>query len=304
MSVIAKSGATASPIVVNRVIAPLNTNSVTYNTRPSFVATPSQINVTTSDIYTTVQIDITTLVNGWLNGTYTNYGLALTNPDGTTVVQFGTNHIIYEPHFPKLLVNYPVGPESSAINFCYDQLAHLIEQLIVLYPTNAITVYTTGAFPYYVTGTPYQLYSSPEGTYGGIFVVDSGGGQYGAIPLDAIVAIDLGTGGVYNPAITYLTPPTFPQGFDTNIVTAIHDYLPVPTSAEIDMGANLYSLGPVYKDEYGIIVQADALGNLPTFIPVMKITGIYPAITTALSSMLKNDQQDGGPRIKVKKPQI
>ena len=43
---------------------------------------------TKTDLYKTVEIDITELVNQWLNGTYPNYGIALTNPDGMTLVQF------------------------------------------------------------------------------------------------------------------------------------------------------------------------------------------------------------------------
>lgn len=104
--VIQKTGATPSPIVVNRVTTPLNTSTVTYNTQPTFVVTQTQVDVTAADLYTAVQFDVTELVNEWLNGIYENNGIALTNSDGATVVQFATNNIIYEPYFPRLVLHY------------------------------------------------------------------------------------------------------------------------------------------------------------------------------------------------------
>lgn len=110
LSVIVKTGVAPSPVVVNRVTSPLDTSTVTYTTQPTFVATPSTVDVTTADLYTTVEIDVTELVNQWLDGTYPNYGFALTNSDGTTLVQFATNNIIYEPYFPRLVINYSTAP--------------------------------------------------------------------------------------------------------------------------------------------------------------------------------------------------
>ena len=79
LAVIVKTGAEPSTIVVNRVTSPFDASTVTYNTLPPFVATSSQISIDTSDLYTIVEIDITTLVNQWLSGTVDNNGIALTN---------------------------------------------------------------------------------------------------------------------------------------------------------------------------------------------------------------------------------
>lgn len=52
-----------------------------------------------------------------INETNPNDGLALTNSDGTTVVGFGTNEILYEPFYPVLILTYsetPVTPETYA----------------------------------------------------------------------------------------------------------------------------------------------------------------------------------------------
>lgn len=284
LTVVVKRGMAPSPVVVNRVTSPFSAGTVTYNTRPSFTATPSQINVTKSDLYTTVRIDVTTLVNGWLDGTFTNNGIALTNPDGTTVVQFGTNNSVCRPYFPKLILTYsttPVPP-ATATYFSYAQLAHVIEQLIVLYPTNVITVFTNGFNASSVTGTPYKLYSSSEGTYGAIFILIDDG-QQEAIPLNAITAIYTGDGTVYNPSITYLAPPKFPESYDTNLITAMHDYLPVSTDVQMYLGSIISAAGTIYKNEYGILVLSDADGNTPVFIPVTNITVILPSNMTGES---------------------
>lgn len=291
LTVIAKSGAAPSPVVVNRVTDPFNTGTVTYNTRPTFTATSSQIDVTTSDIFTTVQIDVTTLINEWLNGTLTNVGIAFTNSDGTTAVQFATNNINYEPFFPRLSITYseiPVEP-TSAICFSYAQLAHVIEQLITLYPTNVITVFRKGFNAPAITGTPYQLFSSQEGTYGTIFILLDNG-QQEAVPLNAIVAIYTGDDTVYDPSITYLPTPQFPSGCDTNLITAYHDYLPVSTNVQMYMGTIIQASGMIYKNEYGLVVLSDADGNTPIFIPVINITAILPANQNKSSKKIKHPE--------------
>ncbi|MPM66685.1 hypothetical protein SDC9_113595 [bioreactor metagenome] len=171
----------------------------------------------------------------------------------------------------------PGSLNNTAISFAYAQLAHLLEQLIEYYPDTTLYVFLTSFTPWYITGLPYQLFASSEGTYGGVFVLNDGGVHY-AIPLSAISALQFATGtAVYNPAITYLPKPDFPPGYDTNEITAIYDYVGTLTGdIEIDCGSHVYSTGPVYKNKYGLIVQADALGNDPAFIPVLNIRAIYP----------------------------
>ncbi|MGE5613984.1 MAG: DNRLRE domain-containing protein [Bacillota bacterium] len=122
LSVIVKTGTDPSPIVVNRVTSPFDAETVTYNTLPSFTPTASQIDINTSDLYTIVEIDITTLVNEWLAGTHENHGIALTNTDASTLVQFGTNNIVYEPYFPKLVVTYsePPTPADNPYGYIYN----------------------------------------------------------------------------------------------------------------------------------------------------------------------------------------
>ena len=183
----------------------------------------------------------------------------------------------------------PGSLNNTAACFQYAQLAHVIEQLIFYYPTTTLYVFLTGTNPWYFTGFPYQLFASAEGTYGGLFILDNGG-EHIAIPLSAITAMQFDNGTVYNPAITYLSKPTFPPGCDTNMLTAIHDYVATLTgSIEIDIEPITYSTGPVYKNEYGMIVQAD-LGNDPAFIPTTHILAIYPA--PVLGILAENNESD------------
>ena len=114
LAVVVKSGANPSQIVVNRVSDSYDIKAVTYHSRPAFMTTASQYDIQTSDLYTSIQIDITELVNGWLDGTYANNGLALTNSDGISIVQFGTDKIVYEPYFPRLILTYSSTPVPTA----------------------------------------------------------------------------------------------------------------------------------------------------------------------------------------------
>ena len=182
----------------------------------------------------------------------------------------------------------PFGPpgrpgnlNDTAIGFTYAQLAHVIKQIIQFYPATVLRAYTNGFALVGLEGTPVELYSSPDGTYGGLFVIEEAG-EIGALPLQTISAVALGAGVAYNPAITYIPKPIFPPGFDTNIVTAIHDYLPVLTPLTIYVGTVVEITGIVYKNEYGmLVVTDDTAGNNPRFIPVTNITGILPTFTTS-----------------------
>ena len=128
LSVIVKSGANPRPVVVNQVTSPFISQKVTYNTRPDFTATASQTDVTASNLYTSIQIDVTELVNSWLDGSADNDGIALTNSDGLSVVQFGTNNIIYEPYFPKMVLIYSNTPTPTGVP--YGRVYHTGDQQI------------------------------------------------------------------------------------------------------------------------------------------------------------------------------
>ena len=118
--VIFKTGDDPSPIHVNRVTEDFDVNTVTYNTMPPFVATGSMINVATSNVGQYVEIDVTDLVNQWLAVPGSDHGIALTNPDGTTEVQFGDKEIgsAFEP---QLVITYTtVVPDEDAYAYIFN----------------------------------------------------------------------------------------------------------------------------------------------------------------------------------------
>lgn len=184
------------------------------------------------------------------------------------------------PPGPPGLRGFTGSLENAAINFAYNQLANIIEQLIKFYPDKELNVFLTGFTPGNIAGKPYKLYTSPESTFGGVFTVDTSG-VYQSVPLNAISALQIvDEKTVYNPAITYLAKPYFPPGYDTNIITAIHDYIATLTgNIQFYMGSKVYASGPIYKNPYGLIVMAESTGNNPVFIPVLQITTLYPLET-------------------------
>lgn len=288
LSVITKSSETPSPVVVNKITSAFETATVTYSTIPTYTPTAAQVDVTTADLYKQVSIDVTSLINEWLGGISENDGIALTNSDGTSLVQFATNNIVYEPYFPILTITYSESPVvNNANNFSYAQLAHIIEQIITMYP-QTITVYTRGFNAATVTGIPTSLYKSSTGTYGSIFILDDAG-QQEDIPISAIAAIYTGDGTVYNPSITYLSPPEeFAKGYDANLITALYEYLPVSTNVNMYMGTLVEATGTVYKNEYGIIVLAEGEGNTPLFVPVNNINVVLPIVPTLAAENIDN----------------
>ena len=59
-------------------------NSITWNTKPSYKSTPESTFSVTPDAITWLSWDITSLAQGWLNGSIPNYGVVLRDTDETT----------------------------------------------------------------------------------------------------------------------------------------------------------------------------------------------------------------------------
>lgn len=161
---------------------------------------------------------------------------------------------------------------TAGSSYCFSmaQLAHIVEQLITLYPASVMSVFTTNLNT--ITGTPYQLYASAT----------ENSGQHIAIPLKAITAIYTGDDTVYNPAISYLIPTApLPKGCDTDLMTAVYDYLPLLTEVILRMGVTVQASGAIYRNEYGLLVLSDAAGSTPIFVPVFNLATIITDITDA-----------------------
>ncbi|MPM75073.1 hypothetical protein SDC9_122064 [bioreactor metagenome] len=114
------------------------------------------------------------------------------------------------------------------------------------------------------------------------------------MPLQSIASITFLGGVAYNLAIAYLPKPIFPAGFDTNIVTAFHDYLPVGTPVSVYMGSVVQVDGIVYKNVYGMLVVADDMTGInPSFIPVTNITGVVPTFASTAAAAKALDARSG-----------
>lgn len=290
-SLIVKAQAPPTVVTVNRATSAFSTNTVTYATQPTYTPTASQVTVTQADLYLRVSIDITALVNSWLAGTDPNYGIVLTSPDNS--VQFATNAITYEPYFPTLTLTYSSTPpptEKGAFCFCYAQLANVMQQLMTQYPTSVMRIYTAGDV--YSEGIPYKFYASPDASFGTLAVLTAGG-AYDAIPVTTIVAVRV-AGTNYDNPIAYLSPPVFTLDCQKNVVTSIHDYLPVSTGVKLSLNGFAAVSGVVYKNEYGILaITQDMAGASPVFVPVASIALIETTVPLSRTSppALKAEQK-------------
>ncbi len=112
LSVFLKPELIPSTVQVSKMAEAFEASQVTYSTTPALVPTQSEIQITTGNLYKTVQIDITGIVNDWLSGLNANYCLALTNSVPNTMVQFGSDKIEWAAFFPKLVLNYSI-PDSE-----------------------------------------------------------------------------------------------------------------------------------------------------------------------------------------------
>lgn len=205
-----------------------------------------------------------------------------------SLINGGTNPQVYYytgppgPPGPYGPPGRPGNLNDTAVSFTYAQLAHVLTQLIQFYPATVVKAYTIGfAFTFAgLEGTPVELYTSADASYGGLFVMEDAPNT-GALPLQAIASL-VYTGGVaYNPAIAFIPKPEFPPGCDNNILTAVHDYLTIGDSVTVYTGGGVEAVGVVYKNPYGMIVIADDITGLnPTFIPITNLTGILAPTTS------------------------
>jgi hypothetical protein len=100
---------------VYQVNGPWTENGLTYNTRPALgsSATGNQpISLTAANAF--LVIDITSLVQSWLNGSVTNYGVAMVLIGTSGSFSFDSKESTTYSHAPQLVVyfNGPTGPQG------------------------------------------------------------------------------------------------------------------------------------------------------------------------------------------------
>jgi hypothetical protein len=158
--------------------------------------------------------------------------------------------------------------------FAVNQLTHILSQMIAAYPATTWSVFSSSLSSY--SGTPVDLYTSPNATEPGMLRLVDVNNAYEALPIANITAVYPGDGTVYDPAFTYLIPPDpLPPGCDTDMIAAIQSYLPLGTDVDIRLGPAISATGEVYRNEYGVLVLSDADGNTPVFLATPHILRIY-----------------------------
>ncbi|GEM_PF-507332 len=165
----------------------------------------------------------------------------------------------------------PTGPTGAAGTmadstgcFATRQLANLLAQIAVLYPSTTMTLFVDQLAT--LSGVAIGVYTAPSAGEPALLIIQSGS-DYGYVSLSRIAAIYLGAGSVYDPSITYLTPPSpYSPGCDTDYILAVQSSMSVGDQISFGAATNTTGSGEVYINEPGIMVLSDGLGNTPIFL--------------------------------------
>ncbi|MFA5629833.1 MAG: hypothetical protein WC958_06305 [Dehalococcoidales bacterium] len=200
----------------------------------------------------------------------------------------------------------PTGPQGETGTmadttecFAISQWANLLEQIITLYPATTMTFFIEQMAT--VTGTPIQVYASPSAGGPGLLIVQNGS-DYHYISLSRLAAIALDPSAVYNPSITYLTPPDpYSPGCDTDNILALQSSMSIGDQINFVTAVNTVGNGEIYINEPGIIVVSDGSGNDPVFLYtpqirsltkdslVFRASGESKQVKKAIKVMIKNN---------------
>lgn len=189
-------------------------------------------------------------------------------PFTLSLVNASINTLYYSTQVPlkATLVAVRDGGTADTMGcFAVAQLAYILSQMITAYSTTTWSVYSSSLAVY--SGTPLDLYRSPNATGPGLLRLVDVNGNYEALSIAHITAIYPGDGTVYSPTFTFIPSPSpLPAGCDTDLITAVQSYLPLGASVEIRLGPTIAASGNIYRNEYGVLVLSDAAGNTPVFI--------------------------------------
>lgn len=183
--------------------------------------------------------------------------------------------------------------EPDIACFAQQQAAHLISQLIDLYPAQTMTAFLE-RFATISSLSPLSLFT-PPGTDGPGAVVFQQGSDYITIPVDMLTALFIGNDIVYNPSITYLpAPDPLPGGCAASQLAAIHAAAPVGSTVTVATGPNTTASGIVAQNHLGIIVLGD--GSDPPLAPVFLFSPHIRYIGGAAPPALRQGREASGPK--------
>lgn len=182
--------------------------------------------------------------------------ISLVNSTGTPVVPPSAL-----PATASLLL-FQIDEDEAGI-YCYgqQQVAHIIDQLITLYPGQPASIYLERVATI-SNVVPQALYTAPDAQTPSavVFLQDT---TYITIPLDSITAISLGNV-PYNPDITYLpTPDRMPNSCINDKLVAVHAAVQVGSEQNVAVGVNTSFTATVIQNHIGIIVLGDTSTTPP-----------------------------------------
>jgi hypothetical protein len=102
-----KDGFRVQKVNIYRVTDKFSADTVTYHTQPRISKTSITYYISNDSLNNYIDIDVTELVIGWINGNFINYGLELISEEILSgLLGFYSNEFSIKTLAPKLIVNY------------------------------------------------------------------------------------------------------------------------------------------------------------------------------------------------------
>lgn len=167
-------------------------------------------------------------------------------------------------------------PVDNSRCFALNQLTHVLEQIVALYPGTDVSIFSSRFAT--VTGTINSLYKAP--TSGNIPLLLLGTEPV-AFNIDQISVLYF-PNMPFDSSITYLTPPDpFPQNCDTDTIQNFYQYVSPGDNVSITLAPTTAASGEVTLNEYAMLVMADDTSSMFVMTPdivTLQITGATPGM--------------------------
>lgn len=153
------------PASIERTLSNFNENTVTFSNAPSGVATGIVTTITDVDLNQFISIEITSLVQGWHNGSIPNTGLEIIGDESTySLIGFFSKDFNNSDLWPELEIAFSDNCRSITVSTVQQFYAALSEPFfteIILVPNG--TVYDISGLPAIDRTIPAVIESYPPG---------------------------------------------------------------------------------------------------------------------------------------------
>lgn len=213
--------------------------------------------------------------------------------DTPVTVSLKNNHstIIYDaPNLPvKASLTIVASTEQTSMTcFAMEQLAHIVQQMMVEYPATTWSLYPDTSSVFF--GVPLDLYKAPGADGPWLMRFIDNNGDYLALSLGHINAFYPGDNTVWNPEFSFLPlPDPVPSGCDADAILGVLNYLPLGTGVNLVMGPDTSATGTVFRNEPGVLVLSST-GNNPVLISSLQIAQIF-TVTDPTTLLIDNNNQ-------------